>query len=85
MRTFIVGTSTSVTAYAIDNDLKREDFIAIRSLAEAKREINWRNPTLSDRVIITYGFKTMPSSQALGISDVLIANGFTRNMWRYVA
>jgi hypothetical protein len=65
--------------------LKPEDFISIKSVTEAKKELDWRNPTVHDKVIITYGFKTLPTSQALGIADILIANGFTRNMWRYVA
>ena len=84
MRSIIVGTQNSITAYVMDNDLTPEDYFPVKSAADA-REISIKKfPDLGEKVIITYGYKQLPVLDALGISDILISSGFARKNWRYV-
>lgn len=82
-RTIIVGTKNSISAYTIDKELGPKDFTPIMNLSQANRVMQGARPEAGDVVIITYGFKIMPTSDALGIADTLIASGFDRNYWRY--
>lgn len=82
-RKFIVGTKNSISAYTIDRGLGIKDFIPLTSHSQARTVLQGSRPESGDEVIITYGFKVMPTSDALGIADRLIDAGFYRNMWRY--
>ncbi len=93
MRNFVVGTQNSITALAMENgwttsSIKNTgttpDYIPIKSVEDARLAVSKRFPNQADRVYITYGFKLLSPGQALGISDILIAAGFTRDLWRYV-
>jgi hypothetical protein len=80
MKKLVVGTKNSISAFAIDQGWRPVDYIAITSPGH----VLGLAPDHYGPVFITYGFKTMRSSEALGISDRLTAAGFNRNLWRYV-
>jgi hypothetical protein len=80
MKAVIVGTKNSITAYANDVELGPTQYVGITK----RSDLHGMAPDSYGPVVITYGFRQLPSGQALGIADTLISSGFTRNSWRYV-
>jgi hypothetical protein len=81
VRVLVVGTYASVNAWANDQGWKAdEDYFVITSVEDLRKAVG----NYIDKVYITYGWRTMPSSKALAIADFLSLAGISRKDWIYV-
>lgn len=76
----VVGTAASVNAYVAEHELNPDQVIRVTDrhhlMGLAKERVA--------EVIITYGWRQLPTSKALAIADHLLAIGIDRKSWRYV-
>lgn len=78
-RILVVGTHASVNVWVNEHDYPEEKILRVTS----KATLLGLKPEDVEDVHVTYGWREMPVSWALAISDYLTAIGIDRKKWRY--
>ena len=79
-RILVVGNHSSVNVWVNEQDLPEERILRVTG-PEVLRGVVEEDV---EKVVVTYGWREMPSSRALAIADKLAAIGISRQIWRYV-